>query len=83
LFEYVLFGFSMFRLTKRRDEDRRVFGHVCHEVPVADGVRPETRWAVGHKRGIGDGEGDGVKGNCVMGVGFGRGILGVVGVRSV
>jgi hypothetical protein len=40
LFEDVLFGFALIRVTKRRDKYRRVIGHVVHKFPVAEGVRP-------------------------------------------
>jgi hypothetical protein len=42
LFENVLFGLSMFRVTARRDKNRRVIGHVCHDFPVADLARLEA-----------------------------------------
>jgi hypothetical protein len=42
-FEDVFFYFTLVRMTIRRDKYRRVFGHVSHEFPVAEVVRPELR----------------------------------------
>jgi hypothetical protein len=83
LFDDVFFGFAMFMVTTRRGKYRRVFGHVGHESPVAEGVRPEAGWAVGRRSGLGFGERGGGSGNDVERVGCERGIMGFVGIRGV
>ena len=68
LLEDVLLGLALFRVTTRRDKDRRMIGQSCHEFPVANGVRFEAgravclRWAMG----VNDR-------NCVNGKGVGYG----------
>jgi hypothetical protein len=71
MFEDVLFGFALFTVTTRRDKDRRVIGHVGHKFLVAEGVRPEARWAIGCKRVMGVGERSEANGKGVERVGFG------------
>jgi hypothetical protein len=68
LFENVLFGLSMFTVTTRRDKDRKAIGHVCHEFPVASGLRLEAGWTVGLKWGMGVGDRGCVEGKW-MGIG--------------
>jgi hypothetical protein len=46
LFENILFGLTIFKVTTRSDKDRRVIEQVCHEFPVANGVRQEAGRAV-------------------------------------
>jgi hypothetical protein len=48
-FEDVLFGLALLRVTTCGDTYLWVFGHVGHEVAIAEGVRAETGWAVGLK----------------------------------
>jgi hypothetical protein len=80
LFENVFFGLALFRVTARRDKYRRVVGHVGHEFPVAEGVRPEAGCAVGCRSGLGLEEWGRSSGNGVERVGCERGILGFVGI---
>jgi hypothetical protein len=46
----------LFRVTTRRDKDRRVFGHVSNEIAVTERVEPEAGWMVGVKSGLMVGE---------------------------
>jgi hypothetical protein len=62
LFEDVLLGHSLFRVTTRRYKDRRVIKDVDHEFSVANGVRSEAGRAVGLIWGMGCGDRDCVKG---------------------
>jgi hypothetical protein len=81
LFEDVFF--ALLRVTNCRNKYRRVFGHVGHEFPVSEGVRPKARWAVGRRSGLGFEERGGGSGNGVERVGCERGILGFVGIGGV
>jgi hypothetical protein len=57
LLEDVLFGFPMFMVTARRNEGRRVGGHVGNKFAVAKGMRPEPSLAKWCRRGLGFGQG--------------------------
>jgi hypothetical protein len=83
LFGDVLFGLALFRVTTRRDNYRRVFGHVSHKVAVAEGVRLKAGWAVGLLSGMRFGERGGSTGKGVERVGGEGCILGVVGVKGI
>jgi hypothetical protein len=53
---------SLFRVTARCDKYGRVIGHVFHEFPVANGVRPEAGRAGSIRRARGVVDIKGVKG---------------------
>jgi hypothetical protein len=46
LYESVIFGLAMFKVTKRCDKDGRIIGYVCCEFSVANGVRLEAVFVV-------------------------------------
>jgi hypothetical protein len=71
------------RVTTHHDKNRRVVGHVSHEVAVAEGMRPEAGWAVGLLSGIRFGERGRDMGKAVERVRGEGCILEFVGIRGM